>query len=98
MLVTVVAYSHKQQQHEASILHAVRLNMLGIWSISTACSMCKIMTACVLHDDSMSCFATACSDIDSMFIWTNMLSEYGVKCDIMQELRAILITLVTFVT
>jgi hypothetical protein len=56
------------------------------------------MTACVVHDDSMSCFATAFSEIDSMFKWTCMLSEYGVKSSIMLELRAMLILLVNFMT
>jgi hypothetical protein len=56
------------------------------------------MTACVVQDGTMSCFATACSDPNSMFKWITMLSEHGVKCYIMQELRAMPIMLVNFVT
>jgi hypothetical protein len=75
ILVTFVAYSAKLQQHVPTIEHAVRLNMLCIWLISTACFIRDIMTSCVVYDDSMSYFTAACSHTDSMFKWINILSD-----------------------
>jgi hypothetical protein len=48
--------------------------MLCRGNFSTSWSQSDVGTAYAVHDVMMLCFATACSNSDSMFTWMNMLS------------------------